>query len=87
MATAIWLENGHKTINKKLPDRFRTFSPVFARLRTFSLVFALSGLSVSDSFWPCVFALFRTIRLLPCSGCHLDSLEVGNLFVPNGTDK
>ena len=37
MATATWpLENGTKTINKKHPDRFRTFSPVFARFRPFS---------------------------------------------------
>ena len=77
MATDIWpLENGQKTINKKHPDRFRTFSHVFARLRPFShfsLVSALFGMSVSDHFWPSVFALFRTIRLLPFSGCHLDS--------------
>ena len=53
---------------------------VFALFRLFSLVldhfctfFALFGLSISDRLWPSVFALFRTIRLLPLSGCHLDS--------------
>ena len=54
---------------------FRLFSLVFNRFCTFSLLFALSGLSVSDRSWPSVFALFRTIRLLPFSGCHLDSPE------------
>ena len=52
---------------------FHLFSHVFDRCCTFLLVFALSGLAVSDRFWPSVFALFRTIRLLPFSGCHLDS--------------
>ena len=54
---------------------FRLFSVVFDRFRTFSLVCTLFGLSVSDRFWPSVFALFRTIRLLPFSGCDLDSPE------------
>ena len=55
---------------------FPLFSLVFALFRTFSLVFALFGLSVSDRFWLSVFALFRTIRLLPFSGCHLDSPDI-----------
>ena len=46
---------------------FRMFSHFFDRFHAFSLVFALFGLSVSERFWPSVFALFRTIRLL---GCH-----------------
>ena len=73
-----------KKTNKKHPDRFRAFSPVFACFQpfcTFSLVFALFGLSVSDLFWPTVFALFRTIRLLPFSGCHLDSPEFSPTYV------
>ena len=78
MATAIWpLENGQKRLTKSAPIVFAHFRPlslVFARFRTFSLAFALLGRSVSDYFWPCVFALFRTIPLLlPSSGCHLDS--------------
>ena len=48
MATAIWpLKNGPKKINKKHPDRFRTFSPLFACFRLFlhffSLVLAFFG--------------------------------------------
>ena len=67
--------NGHRYMaTGKCPkDRFRTFSRVFARFPTFSRVFALFGQYVSDRFWLSVFALFRTIRLLPFSGCHLDS--------------
>ena len=82
MAIAIWpLDNGQETVNRKHPDRFCIFSPVFACFRpflpfcAFSLVFALFGPCVSDRFWPSVFALFRTIRLLPFSGCHSDSLD------------
>ena len=55
---------------------FRLFSVVFDRFCTFSLVFALFELSVSDRFRPSVFALFRTIRLLPFSGSHWDSPEL-----------
>ena len=44
-----------KTINKKHPDCFRTFSPIFARSRPFlhflSLVLAPFGVSVSDRFF------------------------------------
>ena len=64
-----------KTISKNaavvfaLFHLFRLFSIVFA----LSLVFALFGLSVSDRFCQTVCALFRTIRLLLFSGCHLDS--------------
>ena len=78
MATTIWpLENGPQTINKKHPDRFRMFSPVFACFRPF-----LHFLTRFRTFWGCLFltflgrpfcALFRTTRLLPFSGCHLDS--------------
>ena len=67
MATGTRPKNDHK---KKLKT-----SRSFAFYRLFSLVFALFGLSVSDRFWPSVFALFRTIRLLPFSGCHLHSPE------------
>ena len=52
MATAIWpLENGQKTINKKHPNRFRTFrlfSLVLDRFCTFSLVFSRFLLGVSQ---------------------------------------
>ena len=42
MATAVLpLEDGPKPINKKHPDRFRTFSPLFACFRPFSHFFAL----------------------------------------------
>ena len=55
MATAMWpLGDGQKKIAKKHPDRFCTLMPVFVvfdLFRTFSAVFALFGLSVSDHFW------------------------------------
>ena len=70
MATAIWpLENGQKTITKKHPDRFRIFcllSLLFDRYHTFSLIFALLRLSVSDRFWSSFFAFFA-----PFACCHL----------------
>ena len=35
MTTAIWpMENGQQTSNKKHPDRFRIFSPVFVSSKT-----------------------------------------------------
>ena len=79
MATGKWTKNDHQ----KAP---RSFSHFFACFRWFSIVFgafslvcALFGLSVSDRFCPSIFALFRTIRLLPFSGCHLDSPDYQNL--------
>ena len=60
MATAIWLKSTPIVF-----ALFRLFSLVFDRFHTFSLVFALFGTSVTDRFWASVFALFRTIRLLP----------------------
>ena len=54
---------------------FTCFSLVFDGLCTFSLIFALFGMSVSHLFWPSIFALFCTIRLLQLSGRHLDSSD------------
>ena len=76
MATAIWpLENGHWKMAKKRSTKntaivfalLRLFSLVFDRFCTFSLVFALFGLSVSDRFWPTIFALF----FAPFACCHV----------------
>ena len=52
---------------------FRPFLQGFARFRPFA------RLSVSDLFWLSVFALFRTIRLLPFGSCHFDSHDFLNL--------
>ena len=66
----------------------RFFSTVFALFRSFSHFLGYLFLTV---FWPSVFALFCTIRLLPFSGCHLDSSElsahgeitINSLFLSN----
>ena len=72
MDTGKWRESDRRKASRS----FSHFSPVFDRFCTSSLVFTLFGLSVSDRFWPSVFALFRAIRLLPFSGCRLDSPEL-----------
>ena len=59
---------------------FRLFSLVFDRFCTFLLVFALFGQSVSERVGPSVFAVLRTIRLLPCSGRHLDAPERRSVY-------
>ena len=46
--------------------------PLYCAPLCVTLIF---GPSFSDCFWPSVFVLFRSIRLLPFSGCHLDSPE------------
>ena len=67
--------------NSLSPDRFRTLnfhllSLVFDSFALFFPHFCTFGLSASDRFGPSVFALSHTIRLLPFSGCHLDSSEL-----------
>ena len=77
MATAIWpLEMAKKT-QQKAPRSLHLFAyfACFRRSLHFSLAFAIFGLSVSALFWAFVLALFRKIRLLPFSGCHLDSTD------------
>ena len=77
MATAKWPRNNQQKALRSFSHFFacfRVFLLVFDRCCTFSLVFALFGLSVSDRFWPSVFPLFCTIRVLPFSG-HLDSSD------------
>ena len=51
------------------------FSLVFDKFLHFSLVFTFFGLSVSDRFLAVRFRIFLPIRLLPFSGCHLESPE------------
>ena len=88
MATAIWLlEKCPKDDQQKAPPivvaLFRAFSLVFALFRTFSHFsarFRTFWAVCFWSFWPSVFALFRTVRLLPFSGYHLHSTE----FSPPG---
>ena len=66
-----------KKTNKKHPDRFHISSPVFAFFCTLSDKFISRShtfWAVPDLLWPSVVAFFRTIRLLPYSGCHMGSL-------------
>ena len=58
---AIWpLENRKKNDQQKHPDRFRTFSPVFARFRPFSHFFARFRTFWDVCFWPFLAVRFRT---------------------------
>ena len=75
MATAIWPlgKMAKKRTTKSTPIVFAFFRLFFACFSTSLARSTLFGLHVSDHFGPCVFAHFRTIRLLPFSGCQLDS--------------
>ena len=73
--------NFQKTISKKLPDRFRIFSPAFVCFRPFLHFFPRLRTLWAICFWLFLavrfFGLFRTIRLLPFNGCHLASPDLG----------
>ena len=84
-----------KSSQQKTPRSFSHFFPLFSLvfdpfLHFFDHFCTVLGLSVSDRFWPSVFALFRAIHVqhvLPFSGCPLDSphnlLPRGRKLLPN----
>ena len=70
MATGKWPKNDQQ----KAPRSFSHFFTCFRLFSTVSALFRARFLTFwAVCFWLFLAVRFRTIRLLPCSGCHLDS--------------
>ena len=69
------LEIERRKSAKKIAKIGRHFSQSLVKFRQ---NFALGD--CGDNFWQSIFAIFRTIHLLPFSGCHFDSPDADRLY-------
>ena len=83
MATGIWPKNGQQKAPRSFSRFFACFRSFSHHFRTFSLVFAPFGLSVS--FLTVLGRPFAHFFAPFASGCHLDSPEI--ILSPHGNGK